>query len=47
MTCQTCGEPITLTAFWLLGEGGVCRDPFNPCDDDEGQHIAVPLRGVA
>ena len=37
--CRTCGEPLELTPFGLKGNGGVCRDPYNPNQDDEGQHI--------
>lgn len=39
MFCSTCGEPITLTDLGLVGIGGVCRDPFNPNQDDEGMHL--------
>jgi hypothetical protein len=37
--CVTCGEPFTLTDVGLVGLGGVCRDPHNPNQDDEGTHI--------
>lgn len=37
--CVTCGEPLRLSPFGPLGQGGVCRNPFNPNDDDEGQHL--------
>ncbi len=37
--CVTCGSPIELTVWGLKGEG-VCRDPWNPNADDEGQHVA-------
>jgi len=37
--CLTCGSPIELTVWGPKGEG-VCRDPWNPNADDEGQHVA-------
>jgi len=37
--CVTCGSPIELTVWGPKGEG-VCRDPWNPNADDEGQHVA-------
>jgi hypothetical protein len=37
--CITCGEPVTLTQLGLIGIDGVCRDPWNPNQDDEGLHI--------
>lgn len=37
--CVTCGSPISLTVWGPEGEG-VCRDPWNPNADDEGQHVA-------
>ncbi len=45
--CVTCGSPIELTVWGPKGEG-VCRDPWNPNADDEGQHIAggVPAHHV-
>ena len=45
--CVTCGSPIEFTVWGLKGEG-VCRDPWNPNDDDEGQHVAggVPAHCV-
>lgn len=43
MICIVCGEPCELTFWGLKGDGGVCRNPFNPNDDDEGQHVAVPV----
>ena len=39
MQCLTCGEPGSVTFWGPAGIGGVCRDPYNPNDDDEGQHI--------
>lgn len=46
MTCLTCGEQVALTDVGLVGQGGVCRDPFNPNQDDEGQHIVLDRRYV-
>jgi len=37
--CVICGSSIELTVWGPKGEG-VCRDPWNPNDDDEGQHVA-------
>jgi len=37
--CVICGSPIELTVWGPKGEG-VCRDPWNPNADDEGQHVA-------
>ncbi len=41
--CLTCGSPIELTVWGPKGEG-VCRDPWIPNADDEGQHVAGGAR---
>lgn len=38
MLCSVCGEPVTMTDVGLIGIGGVCRDPYNPNQSDEGLH---------
>lgn len=45
LMCGTCGEPIHLTGVGLVGIGGVCRNPFNPNQDDEGLHIVAAEAG--
>ncbi len=43
--CVTCGSLIELTVWGPKGEG-VCRDPWNPNADDEGQHVAGGAPGA-
>lgn len=45
MLCTVCGEPLTPTMWGPVGVGGVCRDPLNPNDDDEGQHLVGATLG--
>jgi hypothetical protein len=47
LACVTCGEPGDVTVWGPIGIGGVCRDPFDPTDYDQGQHeMPTPARWV-
>jgi hypothetical protein len=47
MICLVCGEPFEwISPLGLIGLGGVCRDPYNPNQDDEGMHIVDDPRRI-
>lgn len=37
--CTICGEPLVLTPLGPVGDGGVCRYPEDPTQQDQGQHL--------